>query len=69
VLLIIVTIALVGWPSSIYMMSKTGRYSYRLTPERQVMIAMSLSMVVVVCLATWRVAMRSGVRALDAMRK
>jgi ABC-2 type transport system permease protein len=69
VLLIIVTIVLVGWPSSIYMMSKTGRYSYRLTPERQVMIAMSLSMVVVVCLATWRVAMRSGVRALDAMRK
>jgi hypothetical protein len=25
-------------------------------------------MVVAICIATWRVAMRSGVRALDAMR-
>src|SRR5262245_26705647 len=68
VLLIIVTIVLVGWPSSIYMMSKTGRYSYRLTPERQAMIAVSLSLVVVIGLTVWSVAMRSGVRALDAMR-
>jgi ABC-2 type transport system permease protein len=68
VLLIIVTIVLVGWPSSIYMMSKTGRWSYRLTPERIALIALSLALVVTVCLATWRVAMRSGVKALEAMR-
>ena len=68
VLLIIVTIVLVGWPSSIYMMSKTGRWSYRLTPERIALIALNLALVVTVCLATWRVAMRSGVKALEAMR-
>ena len=68
VLLIIITIALVGWPASIYMMSKTGQYRFRLTPERQAIITVTLSLVVVICLATWRVAMRSGVRALEAMR-
>jgi ABC-2 type transport system permease protein len=68
VLLIIVTIVLVGWPSSIYMMSKTGQYRFRLTPERQMMIAASFLLVVVIGMTTWRAAMRSGVRALDAMR-
>jgi len=68
VLLIIVTIALVGWPASIYMMSKTGQYRWRLTPDRQAIIVITLSMVVGICMATWRVAMRSGVKALDAMR-
>jgi len=68
VLLIIVTIVLVGWPSSIYMMSKTGQYRFRLTPDRLAIIVVTLSMVVVICMTTWRAAMRSGVRALDAMR-
>ena len=68
VLLIIVTIALVGWPSSIYMMSKTGQYRFRLTPDRQAVIVVGLSLAVAVCMTTWRVAMRSGVRALEAMR-
>ena len=43
VALIIVTIVLVGWPSSMYLMSLTGRFRYRLTPERQAMIAASFS--------------------------
>jgi hypothetical protein len=34
VALIIVTVALVGWPSSMYLMSLTGRFQFRLTPER-----------------------------------
>jgi hypothetical protein len=68
VLLIIVTIALVGWPASIYMMSKTGQYRWRLTADRQAIIVITLSMVAGICIATWRVAMRSGVRALDALR-
>jgi putative ABC exporter len=61
VLLIIVTIALVGWPSSIYMMSQTGMYRFRLTAERQAMMALSLSAIAAICLTVWRVAMRSGV--------
>jgi ABC-2 type transport system permease protein len=69
VLLIIVVIALLGWPSSIYMMSKTGLVRFRLTPERQAIVAACFTSVVAICMATWWFAMRSGVRALDAMRQ
>jgi ABC-2 type transport system permease protein len=69
VALIIVTIVLVGWPSSMYLMSLTGRFRYRLTPERQAMIAASFSAAAALCMATWWLAMRSGVKALDEMRK
>src|SRR4029453_14899636 len=43
VALIIVSIVFVGWPSSMYLMAQTGRFSYRLTPERYVMIVASFS--------------------------
>jgi hypothetical protein len=69
VALIIVTIVLVGWPSSMYLMSKTGQFRFRLTPERQAMIAASFTAAAAICLATWCFAMRSGVRALEEMRK
>jgi ABC-2 type transport system permease protein len=69
VLLIIVTIVLLGWPSSIYLLSQTGQFRYRLTPERQMAIAACFSGAAVVCTATWWIAMRSGVRALESMRK
>jgi len=69
VALIIVSIVLVGWPSSMYLMAQTGRFSYRLTPERYVMIVASFSAAAAVCMATWWLAMKSGVRALDEMRK
>jgi len=69
VALIIVTIALVGWPSSVYLMSRTGQFRFRLTPERQVLIGVSFTVAAAVCLATWRLAMRSGIRALEEMRK
>src|SRR6188474_3212063 len=39
VLLIIVVIGLLGWPSSMYMMSKTGLVRFRLTPGRLAIIA------------------------------
>jgi ABC-2 type transport system permease protein len=68
VALIIVTIVLVGWPSSMYLLSLTGRFRYRLTPERQAMIAASFSAAAALCMATWWLAMRSGVKALDEMR-
>jgi hypothetical protein len=69
VALIIVTVALVGWPSSMYLMSLTGRFRFRLTPERVAMIAASFTTAATVCMATWWLAMRSGVRALEEMRK
>ena len=69
VALIIATIVLVGWPSSLYLMAQTGRFRYRLTPERYAMIAASFSAAAAISVATWSLAMKSGVRALDAMRK
>jgi hypothetical protein len=69
VALIILTIALVGWPSSMYLMSRTGQFRFRLTPERYAIIALSFGAAAIVCIATWRLAMRSGVRALEEMRK
>ena len=69
VALIIVSIVFVGWPSSMYLMAQTGRFSYRLTPERYAMIVASFSAAATVCMATWWLAMGSGVKALDEMRK
>jgi hypothetical protein len=68
VLFIIITIVLLGWSSSIYMMSKTGLVRFRLTPERQAIIVACFAAVIMIGVTTWRIAMRSGVRALDAMR-
>jgi ABC-2 type transport system permease protein len=69
VMLIIVVIALLGWPSSMYLMSRTGQFRFRLTPERQMWIAISFSAAAAVCIGTWWVAMRSGVRALEQLRR
>jgi hypothetical protein len=52
-----------------YLLSQTGRFGYRLTPERCAMIAASFGVTATICVATWWLAMRSGVRALDDMRK
>jgi ABC-2 type transport system permease protein len=68
VLLIIVIIGLLGWPSSVYLLSQTDQIRFRMTPERQMAMAACFGAAVVVCVATWLIAMRSGVRALDAMR-
>jgi ACR3 family arsenite efflux pump ArsB len=69
VALIIVTIILVGWPSSMYLMSRAGQFRFRLTPERQAMIAASFTAAAAICMAIWWFAMKSGVRALEEMRK
>ena len=60
VLFIIVTIVLLGWSSSIYMMSTTGQFRFRLTPERQAIIVACFSAVVAIGMGTWWMAMRSG---------
>ena len=65
VLLIIVIIALLGWPSTTYLY-----YQLRHRPipsGRMVMMGISFVAAVGISLATWLHGMRSGVRALDAM--
>ena len=65
VLLIIVIITLLGWPSTTYLY-----YQLRHRPipsGRMVMMGVSFVAAVGISLATWLHGMRSGVRALDAM--
>jgi ABC-2 type transport system permease protein len=69
VLLTIVTIVLVGWPSSVYLMSRTSQFRFRLTPERRMLVGACFTAASTICMATWWLGMRSGVKALDAMRK
>jgi len=69
VALIIVTIVLVGWPSSMYLISRSGQVRFQLTVERQAMMAASFTAASAICVATWWLAMRSGVKALEEMRK
>jgi ABC-2 type transport system permease protein len=65
VLLIIVMIVLLGWPSTTYLY-----YQLRHRPiatGRLVMMGVSFAAAIAVSLATWLHGMRSGVRALEAM--
>ena len=66
VMLIIVTIVLVGWPSSVYLLYRFR--AFRIGTVRESLMAASLSAAAALSVATWLGAMRSGVRALDAMR-
>jgi ABC-2 type transport system permease protein len=68
VLLVVVVIALLGWPSSMYLLAQTGRFRYQLTVQRQILMVLCFTGAGVLCVTTWIAAMRSGVRALDAMR-
>jgi hypothetical protein len=66
VLLIIVTIVLLGWPSTTYLMLKLRHIP--LGPTRLVIMGASFVVAAVISIATWLIGMRSGVRALEAMR-
>lgn len=66
---ILVTIVLVAWPSSAYLMSTTGQLRFQLTGARQALMGACFLGAATVCLSTWWFGMRSGVRALDAMRR
>ena len=66
VMLIIVTIVLVGWPSSVYMLFRFR--AFRISTAREVMMGASFAAAAVLSVATWLIGMRSGVRALEAMR-
>ncbi len=68
VLLVVVVITLLGWPSSMYLLSRSGQFRYQLTLARQALMVLCFTAAAVICMTTWLASMRSGVRALDAMR-
>jgi len=67
VLYIIATIVLLGWPSSLWLFSRIRRI--QLSAMREFLMAASFSVAIGLSVATWLVAMRSGVRALERMNR
>jgi ABC-2 type transport system permease protein len=65
VLYIIIMIGLLGWPSSLWMFSRLR--GFRLSTMREALMIGSFALAVVLSVATWLLAMRSGVRALEEM--
>lgn len=65
VLFILVMIVLVGWPSSLYLLSKVR--SIPLGIAGQIAMAACFGGAAALSVATWRLSMRSGVRALEEM--
>ncbi|OFW44677.1 MAG: hypothetical protein A3J29_12555 [Acidobacteria bacterium RIFCSPLOWO2_12_FULL_67_14b] len=65
VLFILVTIVLLGWPSSVYLFSQVrGR---PLTDFQQWMMAACFATAAAISIATWLLGMRTGVRALQEL--
>jgi hypothetical protein len=67
VLYIIVMIVLLGWPSAMWLFSRVR--NIRLSALREALMVSSFIAAAVLSVATWLVAMRSGVRALDEMNR
>jgi ABC-2 type transport system permease protein len=65
VLFILVMIALLGWPSSVYLFSQLRNRP--LTGTQQMLIALCFTSAAALSIATWLLGMRSGVRALQSM--
>ena len=67
VLFILVIIALLGWPSSVYLFSQLRNRP--LTNVQQILIVACFTSAALLSIATWLLGMRTGVRALQAMDK
>jgi ABC-2 type transport system permease protein len=65
VLLIIVTLVLLGWPSTTYLVFQLRHAA--IPPARLVAMTASMGAAAAISVATWLLSMQSGVRALDAM--
>ncbi len=65
VLFVIVTIVLLGWPSSIYLVRRFRGMPLRSIDEVRIVVCFLTAMAL--SIATWLVAMRSGVRALQKL--
>jgi ABC-2 type transport system permease protein len=66
VLYIILMIVLLGWPSAMWLFSRLR--GIRLSAMREILMAGSFVLAIVMSVATWLLAMRSGVRALEDMK-
>ena len=62
---VLVTIVLIGWPSSVYLLSQVR--AIPLSAGQQVLMGGCFLTGIVLSFATWWISMRSGVRALEAM--
>ena len=62
---VLVSIVLLGWPSSVYLLSRVS--GVPLSAGQQVLMGGCFLTGIVLSLATWWLSMRSGVRALEAM--
>jgi ABC-2 type transport system permease protein len=62
---VLVSIGLLGWPSSVYLVSRFG--DVPLSTSQQLLMGGCFATGIVVSLATWWLSMRSGVRALEDM--
>ena len=67
VLYIILMIVLLGWPSAMWLFSRLR--GIRLSALRETLMAGSFVLAMVMSVATWLLAMRSGVRALEDMKR
>ena len=65
VLFILITIALLGWPSSVYLFHQSR--GIPLDGTQQLAIGACFLAAAVLSVATWWFSMRSGVRALQEM--
>jgi ABC-2 type transport system permease protein len=65
VLIILVVVGLVGWPSSVYLWY--GTRNLPVPPSQQVAMAFCFAAAALVNGVTWRLGMRTGVRALEDM--
>jgi len=62
---VLVSIVLLGWPSSVYLLSRVR--DVPLSAGQQVLMGGCFLTGIVLSLATWWLSMRSGVRALEEM--
>ncbi|MSO82786.1 MAG: hypothetical protein EXQ53_05770 [Acidobacteria bacterium] len=67
ILYIVVTIVLIGWPSAMWLFSRLR--GIRPSALREALMVGSFLLAVALSVATWLVAMRSGVRALENMTR
>lgn len=67
VLYIILMIVLLGWPSAMWLFSRLR--GIRLSAMREILMAGSFVLAIVMSVAIWLLAMRSGVRALEDMKR
>jgi ABC-2 type transport system permease protein len=65
VLYVIVMIALLGWPSSVYLLAQARRSGFR--PGQPLLMVICFSVAIALSVAMWLASMRSGVKALERM--